>query len=216
MQVRYTLIKKRYLPTQSRFAASYKGVMTADAVRNKLYGVRALHIFHNLPYNDGILLKYTLEGIDKATPESSRKPPRPPITIEMITMLHDDLDLFDNTDSAILALATTAFFGQIRLGELFPDAQDIRKFNGKYNPVLKDLAQPHSTHGSCKLHLPWTKTKKNRGEDVILCKQNGAADPINAMLHHIHKNRLSENSPIASYIAPNSQRMAMTVKQFLK
>lgn len=71
MQVRYTLIKKRYLPTQSRFAASYKGVMTADAVHNKLYRVRALHIFHNLPYNDGILLKYTLEGIDKATPESS-------------------------------------------------------------------------------------------------------------------------------------------------
>ncbi|PBK65264.1 hypothetical protein ARMSODRAFT_1052750 [Armillaria solidipes] len=195
-----------------RFAASYKGIMTADAVRNKLYGVRTLHIFHNLPYNDGILLKYTLEGIDKATPESSRKPPRPPITIEMITMLHDDLDLFDNTDSAVLALATTAFFGQIRLGELFPDAQDIRKFKGKYNPVLKDLAQPHSAHGSRKLHLPWTKTKKNRGEDVILCKQNGAADPINAMLHHIHKNRLSENSPIASYIAPNGQRMAMTAK----
>ncbi len=79
----------------------------------------------------------------------------------MITMLHNDLDLFDNTDSAILALATTAFFGQIRLGELFPDAQDIWKFNGKYNPVLKDLAQPHSTHGSHKLHLPWTKMKKN-------------------------------------------------------
>ncbi|KAK0431596.1 hypothetical protein EV421DRAFT_1852992 [Armillaria borealis] len=111
--------------------------------------------------------------------------------------------------SAILALATTAFFGQIRLGELFPDTQNIWKFKGKYNLVLKDLAQPHSAHGSRKLHLPWTKTKKNQGEDVILCKQNGTADPINAMLHHIHKNRLSENSPIASYIAPNA-------KQFLK
>ncbi len=157
--------------------------MTGDAVRNKLYGVRALHIFHNLPYNDGILLKYTLEGIDKATPDSSKKPPRPPVTIEMITALHDELDLFDNMDSVVLALATTAFFGQIRLGELFPSSERLQKFNAKYNPVLKNLACPHSAHGSRMLHLPWTKTKKNRGEDVILCKQNGAADPINAMLH---------------------------------
>ncbi|KAK0235649.1 hypothetical protein EDD85DRAFT_921887 [Armillaria nabsnona] len=127
------------------FASSFTGKMTSDAICSKLNGIRAFHIQNNLLYK---------------TPADSKQIERPPITKEMLDILHEELDLEEPRDIAIFALATTAFYAQVRLGELVLDRQDKMLFDDKAHPTRKNLAKPHTTHGSRILHLPRTKMEQ--------------------------------------------------------
>ncbi len=198
------------------FASSFAGQMTGDAICSKLNGIRAFHIQNNLPYNNGIRLKYTLIGLDKQAPADSKQIERPLITKEMLDMLHEELDLEVPKDIAIFALATTAFYAQVRLGELVPDRQDKTLFDAKAHPTGKNLAKPHTIHGSRTLHLPRTKMEQVKGEDVLLSKQNGHTDPIDALNNHIFQNDIQNDTPLASFKEGRSKRKCITKNAMLK
>ncbi|PBK92711.1 hypothetical protein ARMGADRAFT_1104259 [Armillaria gallica] len=198
------------------FASSFAGQMTGDAICSKLNGIRAFHIQNNLPYNNGIQLKYTLIGLDKQAPADSKQIKRPPITKEMLDMLHEELDLEDPRDITIFALATMAFYAQVQLGELVPDRQDKMLFDAKAHPTGKNLAKPHTIHGSRILHLPHTKMEQVKGEDILLSKQNGCTDPIDALNNHIFQNDIQNNTPLASFKEGRSKRKCITKNAMLK
>ena len=56
-----------------------------------------------------------------------------------------------------------------------------------------------TTKGSRSLRLPWTKTTGARGASVVLCFQNGPADPISAMDNHLRVNDAPPDLPLFSY-----------------
>ncbi|KAK0439273.1 uncharacterized protein EV420DRAFT_1486411 [Desarmillaria tabescens] len=128
---------KHKVPEQNRFPAE-----------DQLRGIRAFHIQHNLTYKTSIRLKYTLIGLDKQAPLDSKQPECPPVTKEMLKLLHDKLNLQNTFDIAVYTLATMAFYAQIRLGELIPKKQNINAFDAKEQPTGHHLAPPHTTHGS--------------------------------------------------------------------
>lgn len=107
--------------------------------------------------------------------ESSLSPPRPPVTRAMIVVLASHLNPADPLDACCLAAASAAFWGQLRLGEIlspwessFPSSHISRRIH---------LSSPFNNNGSRKLFLPFTKVKKNKGEEVILCRQRDSSDP---------------------------------------
>jgi hypothetical protein len=94
------------------FATSRIGRILGNTIRNHLSGLRAWHLFHNMPWNGGQRLHYVVNGVSCLSPPSSTRPPRIPVNRNMIEILHDKLDPNSNFDAAVLACATTAFWGQ--------------------------------------------------------------------------------------------------------
>lgn len=162
------------------------------------------------------MLEKVLRGVERATPSSSIRVQRPPITIDMLRILHSELDHTNSLDAAIMAAASLAFYSQLRLGELLPQVEDLKSFDPRLHPVVANIGAAHSAAGSRSLHLPWSKTKRSRGEDVVVARQQGRTDPVGALKHHIRTSKLSSSSPIASYTDSKGRLVGLTKRKFLR
>jgi hypothetical protein len=194
------------------FAASSAGERSGSAVRNDISAIRAWHIINNVPYFGNIRLNYTLKGVENLTPESSRRPKRPPITLDMLILLYEHLDLNDSLDACCWAAAVVAFWGQVRLGEL------LSKWQSKYIPGViptpSDLDHHPANVDTIKLHLPFTKTKGKRGETIYICPQNGCSNPLPALTNHLLINKIPDHLPLFSYHS-HKGLLALTSRKLL-
>jgi hypothetical protein len=194
------------------FAASSSGLRSGSTIRNDISAVRAWHIINNVPYFGGLRLNYTLKGVENLTPDASRRPPRPPISLHMLSILHEYLDMEDPLDACCWAAAVTAFWGQTRLGEILSKWQT--RFAPHTIPSPSDLNPQLHLGGTVKLHLPFTKTKGRRGETIFLCPQFGCSNPSSALSIHLQINNVPPNLPLFSYHSPNGL-IALTTRKLL-
>ncbi|KAG2157540.1 hypothetical protein DEU56DRAFT_906174 [Suillus clintonianus] len=153
-----------YLPANEfllcSFAAFESGSRSSGAITNDMSGIRAWHILNNVPYFGGIRLSYVIKGAHSNTPTNSKCPPRPPVTTQMLNLLHSHLDPSNHLDTACLAVSDCALWGQACLGEFLPKSQG--KFSARFFPVVLNL-RPTSSSGlsqiprSLQLNLviPW-------------------------------------------------------------
>ncbi|KAJ7707452.1 hypothetical protein B0H17DRAFT_884982, partial [Mycena rosella] len=149
------------------FTTSYAGSLSASTVEGKLAAVRAWHIVNNVRYNGGIRLNYVLKGVENLAPDGL--PPRPPLTDNMLQLLHDHLDLSDSFDSCVFSAATTGLWGQCRMGELLSKTEC--SWNPELIPAVHHLGPPCTKAGSKMLHLPNTKTKRKKGDSSFIGRQ---------------------------------------------
>lgn len=185
-------------------------------MRGKISAVKVYHEQQELPWAGGEKLRRVLKGVENATPASSIRAQRPPVTTEMLRLLHKKLDQSNGLDSAVLAVATMSLYGQLRLGEILPRVESLEKFDGTLQPAMLNVSEPFSAAGSRSIHLPWSKTKKARGEDVVITRQKGRTDPIAALEKHMRINKLSSHHPIASYRDAQGKVKALTKQRFLR
>ncbi|KAJ7781951.1 hypothetical protein DFH07DRAFT_865048 [Mycena maculata] len=181
------------------FSASFAGSLASSTIENKLNRVCAWHIINNVEYKGSLRLNYVMKGIGNLAPDAL--PPRPPITLDMLRLLYNHLDLSSPFDAAVFCAAVVAFWCQCRLGELF--SMTKRSFNPKLIPSVSDLAPPCTAAGSRLLCLPCTKTKQTWGESTFLSKQKGFSDPVDAVDHHLSANQLQASDPLFSYCTAN-------------
>ncbi|KAF9030725.1 hypothetical protein BDZ89DRAFT_1159244 [Hymenopellis radicata] len=167
---------------------------------SKINGIRAFHIANGEEWFESQTLKQVLEGVKKERPRE-KKTVRPPVTLRRLQILVEGLDANNGKDNCVAAMATMAFYGQCRLGELMPDSPNREKFEEQNFPKS--------------LHLPWTKTKKEEGEDVTICAQRGTTDPIAALNHHTMMNDVEGGEMLASFIDERGQRKVLTKRAFL-
>jgi hypothetical protein len=178
------------------FAASGAGVHSGSTARNNIAALKAWHIAQNQPWNGGSRLHYVLAGVENLAPESSKRPPRPPINTAMLRALYDGLDFTSPRDVAVFAAACVAFWGQCRLGEILPvSATDIALV---HKPTRAHVSRSHRNKRSTTLRLPRTKTRKS-GEDVVLVPQNKPIDPQIALHMHLTINSLPTSAPLFAY-----------------
>lgn len=188
-----------------RFTVSFAESISGNTIRSKLQGIQSHYILLNLPYHSGRQLEYTLRGLDKLTPASSKQDQRKPVMLDMLTTLHDNLNLDVPFDVATYAIACISFYGQIRLGELLLETQSIACFDPTNNPTVAQIKKPQSKLRSRIIHLPRTKIGKDRGEDMMRCRQAGKTNPINMLLHHIEVNSLGPLAPVTSFKSSRGQ-----------
>jgi hypothetical protein len=195
------------------FAASSAGHRAGDTISSDLSAVRAWHIINNAPYMGGLQLKYTIKGARNLTPESSKRPPRPPVSWEMLEILVKELNHEDPEDICVLACALAATSGQARLGEFLPTSMSTH--DPSRHPSVSDLQPPTTAGGSRALKLPHTKTTGIAGDTIFLCSQNDCTDPNNVINKHLEINQLPLHYPLFSYRLRGGYA-ALTKQKFLK
>jgi hypothetical protein len=170
----------------SHYAASFAGNAAGSTAANALAVLKTWHAFNGAPWNGGPQLPLVLRGVSNLAPEGSRKPERPGVSLNMMAELHEHLDLSKPLDAAVFAAATTAFWGQCRLGELLGTSR--RRHNPKIHPSRGSLVSKPTKGVSATLKLPFTKTAGICGQDIVIPHQMGSADPIRAMINHFKVN----------------------------
>jgi hypothetical protein len=181
------------------FAASSVGIHSRSTPRNRLSALKAWHIAHNMEWKGSSRLRYILNGVHNLAPRSSRRPPRPPINATMLSQLVQRLDLNSPLDVAVAACATTAFWGQCRLGELLPSSPSNLlsvPFPAR-SGFKKSSRNPHAYI----IHLPRTKTHRH-GQDIVLVDQQPLINPILLLERHLRVNDIPNDIHLFSYISP--------------
>ncbi|TFY67726.1 hypothetical protein EVJ58_g1418 [Rhodofomes roseus] len=162
-------------------------------------GIRAWHILHGIPWTrDKEQLDTLLRGATKLAPSSSKRSPRQPYTREYLSALRAYLDPKDPTDCAVWAVLTVAFFSIARLGEL------VLKKKGTFDETLHTTRARIRTDRDRDGREVWVitipKTKVSAaGEDLCFARQDGALDPVTALLDHIAINDPPNNVPLFSH-----------------
>lgn len=92
------------------FVAHWAGRVAVTTVDNWLAGLHFWHQFNNAPWHGSSLLRRSKTGLSKSVPDSSKRPRRPPVTIEHMHALFQHLDLSNSFDSAVYCTACVAFW----------------------------------------------------------------------------------------------------------
>ena len=194
------------------FAASSIGRHTRSTPSNRLSALKAWHIAHNMEWKGSSRLRYVLNGVHNRAPGHSRRPPRPPVNARMIAQLLERLDPDSPLDVAVAACATTAFWGQCRLGELLPPSSkpSLLSLVPARSSFRKSLRNPQSFI----LRLPHTKTH-SRGQDVVLVSQRLPYDPISLLRRHFQLNDMPNDGHLFSYTSTD-HFVALTKPAFLQ
>jgi hypothetical protein len=194
------------------FAASSLGRHAGGTPRSRLSALKAWHLTQNVEWKGSARLRYVLNGVHNFTPGHSKRPLRPPVTRKMLSQLVRSLNIDSPLDAAVAACATTAFWGQCRLGELLPLSllsTPLLSF-----PTRTDFKRSTRNPQSCILHLPVTKTHRH-GQDVVLVDQESLINPISLLKNHIRRNNVQKDAHIFSYITPGGVR-SLTKNSFLQ
>ena len=131
----------------------------------------------------------------------------------MITQLIESLDINLPFDVAVAACATTAFWGQCRLGELLPSVLSTPP--SIPSPTHSDFRRSRRNPQSCLLHLPRTKTHHHR-QDIVLVDQLAPINPISLLKIHFCINSVPQDGYIFSYPSANADRLVLTKSLFLQ
>ncbi|KAF7303391.1 DNA breaking-rejoining enzyme [Mycena indigotica] len=200
------------LPTHefilSAFAASHTGIHAGSTARNDIAALKAWHVAQQQPWLGGPRLHYVLSGVESLSPQTASRPPRPPITPDMLLSLRRGLDFASHFDVAVFAAACVAFWGQCRLGELLPDSRSDKTLNEK--PSRANISFHRDT---LTIRLPRTKTQKH-GEDVVLVSQRSEIDPILALRMHFVANPILPPAHLFAYQCGSSYQ-PLTRRAFL-
>ncbi|KAM6489564.1 hypothetical protein JOM56_014983 [Amanita muscaria] len=145
------------------------------------------------------------------------RPQRPPITKEHLTALRSSLDHSEGKDVAFWALATTAFWGCRRLGEL--TIQTAKSFDPKFHVQKKAVSFAHgnsSCSPSISFDIPWTKSTKEKGGKVVLTARDDDLCPVAALLNHMLVNhKVPPDLPLFSYSDSSGNRLPPIKAKFL-
>ncbi|KAF5378464.1 hypothetical protein D9615_007028 [Tricholomella constricta] len=114
-------------------------------------------------------------------------------------------------DHPPIFVALTAFWGQVRLGELLPSRES--DYDSSLLPRWSDFGIANES-GSRLLHLPRTKTGGARGEEIFITRQDHL-DPIACLELHQLVNG-GHNLPLASYRSSSGSMLSLTRRKSLR
>ncbi len=181
------------------FVAMYAGSVRHDTIGSWLSGLAVWHAINGAKWPDGNILTYTKKGAKKVEPPPLAK--RPPVTLEHMHALFAGLNLANTLDAAVFAVACSAFWGCRRYGRHVwrsDYTNDDRRLGELIIPSRFGFdAEKHVTTGAevgvrtlpsnvrySVFHIPWTKTTKRDGANIILMANSDPTDPVTALLHH--------------------------------
>ena len=122
------------------------------------------------------------------------------------------------TLTAVWGVALATFWGCCRLGEL--TVLNLSSIDPTFNvtcspgPILRTLTD--RTH-SVDVHVPWTKTTKECGADVVLTACSDDLCPCVAILNHfLVNNNIPPDQLLFSYKLPHDCYHPLTKQDFIK
>ena len=163
--------------TMSTFIAAMAGSYSGKTITNYLYGVRAWHILHGVPWqlNDPEV-EALLKAADKLTPASSKRKKRRPYTTDFIIAIRNNLNLDSPLDAAVYSCLTSTFYGAARVCEF--TVRTLDAFDPTIHVKPSDVSTKRDRNGLevTNFRIPRTKSSAD-GEDIFWARQNGLTDP---------------------------------------
>ncbi|GBE86646.1 hypothetical protein SCP_0905260 [Sparassis crispa] len=198
------------------FVAQWSGRIARSTVDTWMAGLAFWHALHGAPWSGGKMLRVTCSAISKTAPAAKEK--RAPVTIEHLYALRSHLDLSNSFDAAVYAVACVAFWCCRRLGELvIPSAGtfDPSKHIARSAPITYRTLPGGIEYAV--FHVPWTKTTKQLGADIIATELGDPSSAVIALRHHQQANaKVPAHAPLFSFETTDSTGWApMTRDWFL-
>lgn len=173
-----------------------------SVVRKYLAAVRAWHIVQGWPApleaNHLERIHWSLRGLENLGVHRHR-PPRPLVTIQMIQALKSALSPTDPFDTCIWALASCAFFGMMRFGEVsvrtrtsFTPSSHITRAMAHFGTDLKGA--PYA-----RLDLPAAKTARPGETQSVFLNEQGNLCPLTALRNMASVTPAGPSDPLFSW-----------------
>ena len=180
--------------------------LAPSTVKVYLSALRNLQITLGLPdprdHSSLPRLKRVLVGISRARLRTAQKPRiRLPITAQLLTKIHSNLSLSDNPNKILIwAIASLAFFGFFRLGELLVDKPS--QYNAATHLSWGDVAvNSLKTPSMIKIHLKTSKCDQlGEGVDIFVGTTGSPICPVAATIEYI---RTRQDAPGAFFVDKN-------------
>ena len=185
--------------------ASGLGDTGPGTAKNNLAALGSWHKTRGIPFETPIQMATIQRSIKLHWPGSKRKPPRPPITPAMIRLLAQEWQDGSTRQLCALAIALTAWGGQLRLGEIVPPSS--RQLDRQRLPTRDHWSASPLSPKASRIKLPWTKTTGSDGATVHLIEQVYPFDPSQALYRHLRGSPLAPSSLICEYRAGSSSKI---------
>ncbi|KIK80823.1 hypothetical protein PAXRUDRAFT_157616, partial [Paxillus rubicundulus Ve08.2h10] len=168
-------------------------------VTNYLQGVCMWHIMHRLKWSHNVTEgKALLRGAVTLAPMSSKHKPYEPYTVDILSLMCNNLNLVDPADAAVFTCLTTNFWCTARIGKFTIPRLDT------FDPFLHIKPSNVTHEKDCQgvmvtiFHLPKTKYAL-LGEDISWAQQNGPLDPQVALQNHFNVNNPPMDGHLFAY-----------------
>ncbi|KIK90740.1 hypothetical protein PAXRUDRAFT_151282, partial [Paxillus rubicundulus Ve08.2h10] len=183
----------------SFFISSLAGQYSGGTVANYLQGIRMWHIMHRLGWShNDMKIEALLKAAIRLTPTSSKCKPREPYTVNILGLMHDNLDLVDPADTAVFACLTTTFWCTTRVGEFTVPRLDA--FNPSLHVKPSNVTHEKDRQGVMVTNFRLPRTKSALlGEDVSWAQQHGPSDPQVALQNHFNMNNPPMDGHLFAY-----------------
>ncbi|KZV82865.1 hypothetical protein EXIGLDRAFT_592185, partial [Exidia glandulosa HHB12029] len=150
-------------PVLCAYAASMAGICAGGTARTRLAGLRFWHERQGLAWLGSARLLRILKAVALATPHTSRRDERPPVTEAMLDHALDALDANRPFDVCVAAAMLVMFWCQLRSGEIL---SATRAYDFSVLPAVKGLRLRAEAGGNLDrvtsaLWLPRTKVERS-------------------------------------------------------
>ncbi|KZV82569.1 DNA breaking-rejoining enzyme, partial [Exidia glandulosa HHB12029] len=202
-------------PILCAYAAAMAGVCAGGTARSRLAGLHFWHDRQGLAWKGSPRLLRILKAVTSATPSSSRREERPPVTEAMLDEALKKLDPKRPFDVCVAAAMLVAFWSQLRLGEVL---SATRHYDFDALPTRRGLRLRADAGGALDrvtsaLWLPRTKVERS-GVWIWIARHYN--DPSYALQDHIGVNRIALDDPLFAYRHDTSgELIALTRGAFL-
>jgi hypothetical protein len=103
-------------------------------------------------------------------------------------------------DATVLACLTIAFWGAARLGEV--TVPNLKGFDPALHAKVSDIRHGVRDRNDLEetvIFIPWTKSSRERGENILWAKQDGSFDPHAALANHLAVNNPPPNHHLFAF-----------------
>ncbi|KAF7324545.1 hypothetical protein MKEN_00495700 [Mycena kentingensis (nom. inval.)] len=202
----------------SAFVSHFVGTVSGEAVRNWLSGLKAWHDTSGAEWHGGERWVQLARRTANKMGSGFKREQRGPVTLEHLQALRAALDLDKPFDASVWAAATTAFWGCRRLGEVVVQSAD--KFDPKFNATRGTQVRRvnlDSDAPGTSIHIPWTKSTRERGGTIILSDRPDDLCPHKAYENHKRVNaNVPDEAPLFAYESGRRKWSALTKDAFLR
>ena len=190
--------------------------LAPQTIKSYLAAVRNMQISLGFPdpreQSSLPILKRVQAGISRMRMLKGSPPRiRLPITAHILGRIKSSLDASSNPDKTVLwAIATSAFFGFFRLGELLPDS--VASFNAATGLAWGDVTvDSHSNPLMIQFHLKKSKCDQfGSGSNIVIGRTDTLICPVAAILQYI---KVRGDQPGPFFL--DASRATVTKPQFI-
>jgi hypothetical protein len=199
------------------FIANHVGTVGGGTVKSWMSGLKAWHDLNGAPWEGEDCWVELARCTANKEGTGFKRAQRGPVTIEHLIALRNALDICLPFDAAVWAIATAAFWGCRRLGELtIPSAE---KYDTKYHVSrathIKRIVPASSSHATA-VSIPWTKSTRERGAIITLTDRADDLCPSRALRNHFLANKLvPAHAPLFAFQNDAGNWSPMTKDWFL-